>query len=264
MAATRGVAGAFAVAPLAASFAWEWRVDAKRAALTARLKLYGGVLQPQASYFAPGSTDEMHMDALDSGDVLLFKRDCEAVRSLADAARCLMRRRRQREATASAATAGAPPQRFDHCAVVVADPSGSSVPHVLECCSADGRRTLRRYDARVLTSSSDEIFVRRLRVERTPALRAAVARAAAALLDESEECSGGGSGSGSFGGAADADASAATVARLLRAALPDRVPPLADDGALGPCTVAAVERIGDLGGGGDGTLLSAPIVIRLA
>ena len=92
MAATRGVAGAFAVAPLAASFAWEWRVDAKRAALTARLKLYGGVLQPQASYFAPGSTDEMHMDALDSGDVLLFKRDCEAVRSLAGAARCLERR----------------------------------------------------------------------------------------------------------------------------------------------------------------------------
>tara|TARA_B110000208_G_scaffold190996_1_gene256414 strand:+ start:64 stop:855 length:792 start_codon:yes stop_codon:yes gene_type:complete len=248
-------------ASLLAWVGWDLSVARGREEKAKRLKAYGGVLQPQASFFAPGSTDEMIMDSLEAGDVLLFKRRCEMVRSLAGAARCMLRRQRQqqqRDAATSAdpSSGGASIARFDHCAIVVIDPSGSTVPHILERCgSGDGRRSLRRYDTRILCSASEEIFVRRLQVERTPALRSAVARAAAALLAEKD---GGAVGSD----ASAADASAATVAALLRIVLPAVVVVGGGAAAAGAtCTVADLER---LEGAGGAPLLGDAEVIRLS
>ena len=180
--------------------------------------------------FSPASEDARTELQLKTGDLLLFRRDC-TMYTCAGALVCLARQRAAAgEAGAGAGTRGVALPPFDQAAVVV---SVQHVPHVLERTFSGTK--LRRYDARLIGSTSPEVLLR--------PLAAPLAREACAALEAWALRVGGGvdgrAGEGrgaGAGGSGDADADVeggGALAELLHALPSD---------ARANASVALVER----------------------
>eukprot|EP00750_Incisomonas_marina_P031312 INCI7965.1.p1 GENE.INCI7965.1~~INCI7965.1.p1 ORF type:complete len:327 (-),score=46.86 INCI7965.1:77-1057(-) len=107
-------------------------------------------LTPQKQRFFVGSTDDMIMDSLSTGDVILFQRPWYKLRPFAAARSFLLTRSSSDEADRPA---------FDHCAVVVKRRQ-SSTPELLEW--TDGGIKLTAFDKRLLMSCATSVWLRRL------------------------------------------------------------------------------------------------------
>lgn len=122
---------------------------------------------PSRRRFTPGSADDAVAEALRSGDVLLFGRNCLLMQPCGAGVCALSKLQRGQ-------------RRFDHCGVVVVR---FGVPFVLEETLSGPR--LRPYEQRVLRSQAHDITVRRL----VPPLTAEQARR---LSDFADQATGGG------------------------------------------------------------------------
>jgi len=181
--------------------------------------------------FSPGSQDAAVAAALQTGDVVLFARDCSLAAGAAGAA-CVARRARGGARGARAA--------WDGAGVVVLR---AGEPWVLEGRAGGGAPRLRRYEARVLASRAREVLVRPLAA---PLPRAAAAALAAHAAAVAEAPRGGGGG----GGARGDDAGADNAAAFFDAAAAAR--------ALGEAAALA------LGGGASGAVAAVADAARAA
>lgn len=108
-------------------------------------------LTPQKQRFYVGSTDDMIMDSLSTGDVILFQRPWYKLRPFAAARSFLL--------TRSSSDDEAECPAFDHCAIVVKRRQ-SSTPELLEWTD-DGIK-LTTFDKRLLMSCATSVWLRRL------------------------------------------------------------------------------------------------------
>lgn len=121
-------------------------------------KLRQSPLTGPMGLFRIGTTEDMLMDTLDTGDILLFNRNPLWMTPVA-AVVCALRKR----------TSGC---RFDHVAVLMCEHPGAP-PLVVEVDGAQLKVTT--YDERILSSDANEIVLRRLAGKRTGQTRESAA-----------------------------------------------------------------------------------------